>query len=235
MADPERLFRSLGPADALERAVLRSLREVTIPSGARGLVWSAVSAQGLQAASFAGGSGATSSLLRAVFKAAVSSKALLLAPVVVAALTVATLGRQAVPAPATPPAPPMASAAVRAASPALDSNGLAQTLPEPAAPVAHDRPPASPIVDGLAKESALLTRARAQLRAGKTSAAQATLARIAGEFSSGALRQERDVLAIEALAAQGNVTAAERLARAFIAAHPESPHADQLRRFLMAP
>jgi hypothetical protein len=49
------------------------------------------------------------------------------------------------------------------------------------------------------------------------------------------LSQEREVLAIEVLAAQGNTDAARRRAKAFIALHPKSPHSPQLKRFADAP
>ena len=53
-------------------------------------------------------------------------------------------------------------------------------------------------------------------------------------FPRGVLLQEREVLAIEVLAAQGDAAAAQRRARAFVKAHPESPHSAKLRRFLAA-
>jgi len=49
------------------------------------------------------------------------------------------------------------------------------------------------------------------------------------------LGQEREVLAIEVLAAQGNAAAAKRRAQAFIAAYPKSPHSATLARFVAAP
>ena len=85
--------------------------------------------------------------------------------------------------------------------------------------------------DQLSEESTLLERARAELRGGRPRAAEATLLRMQSRFPRGALTQEREVLLIQALAARGNSLAAERDARSFVAAHPESPHAVQLRRF----
>jgi hypothetical protein len=92
--------------------------------------------------------------------------------------------------------------------------------------------PASPVRDHLREESLLLARARAELRGGNARAAQAILARMQTKFPRGALSQEREVLVIESLAARGNTVAAERSARVFVAAHPESPHAVQMRRYL---
>ena len=106
----------------------------------------------------------------------------------------------------------------------------AEVAPVEAAEPATPRP--SSLGERLRQESALLTRARAELRGGNARAAQATLARMQRAFGNGALGQERSVLNIEALAAEGNATAAARGARAFIAAHPESPHVVALRRFV---
>jgi len=89
--------------------------------------------------------------------------------------------------------------------------------------------------DRLAAESALLTEARAQLRAGDPTAARAALDRLAAQFPHGVLIQEREVLAIELLSAQGDVAGARRQARAFVGAYPTSPHSAKLRAFLSAP
>jgi len=89
--------------------------------------------------------------------------------------------------------------------------------------------------DMLSAESALLTQARAQLRNGDANAAEQLLRTLHKKFPKGMLRQEREVLAIEVLAARGNAGAAQRRARAFVLAHPESPHSAQLNRFADAP
>ena len=89
--------------------------------------------------------------------------------------------------------------------------------------------------DRLSAESALLTQARAELRNGDAAAAQRSLNRLRTSFPKGVLGQEREVLAIEVLAAQGNAEAARRRAKAFILAFPKSPHSAQLSRFADAP
>ena len=86
--------------------------------------------------------------------------------------------------------------------------------------------------DRLRAESALLATARAQLRGGDPAAAQRSLERLAMRFPRGVLHQERDVLAIEVLAARGKRAAASRRAAAFIRAYPESPHRDKVQGFL---
>jgi hypothetical protein len=89
--------------------------------------------------------------------------------------------------------------------------------------------------DQLSAESALLTQARAELRKGDARGAQQILSKLQAQFPKGVLGQEREVLAIEVLAARGHAAAAKRRAQAFIAAYPESPHSAQLSRFADAP
>ena len=89
--------------------------------------------------------------------------------------------------------------------------------------------------DLLLAESKLLSSARAALLAGDLRAAQSSLSRLASKYPRGVLLQEREVLTIDVLTARGQLQAARRNARAFVAAHPESPHAVTLRRFLEAP
>jgi hypothetical protein len=89
--------------------------------------------------------------------------------------------------------------------------------------------------DQLSAESALLTQARAELRKGDARGAQQILSKLQAQFPRGVLGQEREVLAIEVLAARGHAAAAKRRAQAFIAAYPESPHSAQLTRFADAP
>ena len=86
--------------------------------------------------------------------------------------------------------------------------------------------------DLLRAESALLTEARAQLRAGNAAMAQFLLERLQTQFPKGVLNQEREVLAIEVQYARGNVEGAKRRARAFVKAYPKSPHSTKLARFL---
>jgi outer membrane protein assembly factor BamD (BamD/ComL family) len=86
--------------------------------------------------------------------------------------------------------------------------------------------------DALLRESALLTFARAALRAGELDACARRLSRLRAEFAQGVLSQEREVLEIELLHARGQTGAASTQARRFIAAHPESPHSEKLARFV---
>ena len=218
----------------LERAFLSSLHVVAVPAQAKSQVWEALSAQGLVAAVLTSGGATATSLWRGALKAGMTSKAAALAiPLVVAALTVGTLRLRATAAP-VPPAK-VTTGAVQI--PAVEPSALQPPVVEPAAalaPPSEARTGAPRLRDQLARESAALTRARAELRAGNAASAQATLSRMQKKFGSGALHQEREVLAIEALAAQGKALEAERAARAFMRAYPESPHAQPLQRFVVA-
>ncbi|HMI93076.1 MAG TPA: hypothetical protein VK509_17015 [Polyangiales bacterium] len=134
------------------------------------------------------------------------------------------------PVESAPAAAPTAVPAAPSATPAAEAN-----IPVRAseAPPRRDGRPAP--LDRLSAESALLAAARAQLLAGDARTAEATLARLRARFPHGVLIQEREVLAIELLAAQGRAAAAARRARAFARAYPQSPHSAKLNRFLDAP
>jgi len=131
-------------------------------------------------------------------------------------------------APAVPMEAPVAAPSAPVA--AVDVTDLpAEVTPDAAAksaPSAEQRRR-----DQLSAESGLLTQARAELRKGDARGAQQLLNRLQVQFPKGVLGQEREVLAIEVLAAQGNSASAKRRAQAFIAAYPESPHSAQLSRF----
>jgi len=86
-------------------------------------------------------------------------------------------------------------------------------------------------VDALKAESALLSKARAELRSGNAVGAQASLDKLQAQFPKGVLVQEREVLTIEVLHARGNVEGARRRAKAFLSAYPKSPHGQALARF----
>jgi len=89
-----------------------------------------------------------------------------------------------------------------------------------------------PRLDALRAESALLTEARAELRSGNAAGAQASLDRLQAQFPKGMLTQEREVLAIEVLSAQGNTEGAKRRPKAFVARYRRARTAAKLARFL---
>jgi hypothetical protein len=86
----------------------------------------------------------------------------------------------------------------------------------------------------LTEEIALLDRAREAVARGSASSALAALDEHDRTFPGAALGPEATVLRVEALSLRGDRPAAVRLGRAFLAAHPESPHASRLRSLLGA-
>ncbi|HEX3850830.1 MAG TPA: hypothetical protein VHW01_07670 [Polyangiaceae bacterium] len=83
-------------------------------------------------------------------------------------------------------------------------------------------------------EASLLTKVRNELRSGDPHGALATLNQLQSTLPNGGLMQEREVLSVEVLAESGNLSAAQRKASAFIAAHPKSPYSAKLQRFVQA-
>jgi len=112
------------------------------------------------------------------------------------------------------------------------------TLPSPAAQ--HHRTTAAkaaPVakttdVSSLEGEVAALDRARAALAAGDTARTTELLDGYEQAFPKGALRQEATYVRIQAYSKSGQRGAARDLAARFLAEHPESPHASQLRHLL---
>jgi hypothetical protein len=161
------------------------------------------------------------------------------------ALSGAVLGASAVwvqsrgaPVPAVPSAhvAPMPAPVLQVVPPSLESAAAQPPRFPPPATLPPSKPSnESTPTDRLSAESALLMQARAQLRSGDATAAQQTLNRLRAQIPKGMLGQEREVLAIEVLAARGDAEAARRRARAFIVAYPKSPHSPQLSRFAGAP
>jgi outer membrane protein assembly factor BamD (BamD/ComL family) len=78
----------------------------------------------------------------------------------------------------------------------------------------------------------MLGEARAALRAGAPDRALVLLEQAAARFPRGALVQEREVLAVEALAESGRRPEAARRAEAFLRAWPRSAHAARVRPYL---
>jgi len=83
----------------------------------------------------------------------------------------------------------------------------------------------------LREESRLLSEARDALRRGDASSALGLLEQIRAKFPGGILVQEREALAIEALARSGHRDQAASRARAFLDAYPNSPHAARIQAF----
>ena len=252
MADPQRFLSQISDADEFERALLGSLQRVQPPADVKNEAWARIEAQlaavalvgATHASTAAAGSSATAAASSAGSPSAATPlllKALGSKLTVGLALAGSVLGASALlwtpppgrPAPSVASVAPPARTALPEPIPAALATQEPATAPRLAAP-ASERPAkvsAEPNAsDRLNAESALLTQARAQLRRGDTTGAERSLARLRANFPKGVLGQEREVLAIELLLAQGNTEAARRRANAFIAAHPKSPHSAQLSR-----
>lgn len=248
MGDPERLLSVKSGADSLERELLGSVRHVGPPEGAKERAWRGIAGQlaaGTAVGATAGASAAaaTKAGVGSLLPSALSVKA---AAVLVGGGLVLGAGYWALSSPDDAPAPPRAAAPERAPAEVQQtpapSTAEIKALPEPPldVPTAGEptRKPSGPKptdTDLLRAESALLTEARAKLRSGDVAGATALLERLRAQFPNGVLRQEREVLAIDVLAARGNTQEAKRRAQAFVKQYPKSPHSAKLRRLLDQP
>jgi hypothetical protein len=84
----------------------------------------------------------------------------------------------------------------------------------------------------LGAESALLGAARAKLTSGNSRGALDDVARLRAQFPHGRLAQEREVVAVDALAALGDRPGARARALTFLDQFPASPYAARIRQSL---
>jgi hypothetical protein len=152
--------------------------------------------------------------------------------------TVAAIAETSRPAPlrggplSPPPLAPAPSASPSAAA-SVEPRVPDQRAGSSAAPMAAPAPSAEPAVEvsaaekesRLREESRLLGEARDALRRGDAPGALARLDELRSKFPAGMLAQEREALAIEALARSGQGGEAKSRAEAFKKAYPASPHA----------
>jgi hypothetical protein len=252
MGDPERLLSRISDSDDLERELLGSIQRLDPPAGAQAEGWARLSAQ-IAAVALVGtahGSAAAASAVGAAAPAAAKAGLLpaaiqLLSGKVAIALAISAVavGASAVWVHESHDSGVPAAPSVRPANPLSEQLSAAlPAAPDPALQLVPDSDPGkeSSVADQhrrdmLSAESALLTQARAELRSGDANGAQQVLNTLRSKFPKGMLGQEREVLAIEVLSARGNKAAAQRRARAFIAAYPRSPHSAQLSRYADAP
>jgi hypothetical protein len=248
----------------LERDLLRSLVDVSPPSHAQGAAWDGIATKLAAASVVAAGTtvaGHTAEAAHAAARGAAAANGA--APpvatgiaqafatktvvgMIVAAGAAAAAGgawvhfgstpatassRPAIHSEAPSKVAPLPS--VETVTPDVEAPASAEVVTE-SPPAIRSAPRAHPD-DGLAREGALLTDARASLRAGNPTGALAVLRKLDREFPRGGLRQEREVLAIEALSALGDTAAVKRRAEAFVKAYPGSPHGPHLRRLMNLP
>ena len=237
--DPERLLSGGSHADPLERELLGSVRHVGPPDGMKDQAWRALAGQIAVVAAVGAATGSSAAAATKVGAGSLASWAMGAKVAAVVAASSLAVGGGYLALKSQPRAPSASATAATAPKPMV-----ARAAPKASAGVELSPAPVAPIeesrnrrleprrLDLLKAESALLTDARAQLRAGNPAGAQASLERLQAQFPKGMLTQEREVLAIEVLYARGNVDGAKRRAQAFIRAYPRSPHSAKLSRFV---
>ncbi|WP_437928401.1 tetratricopeptide repeat protein [Sorangium sp. So ce291] len=248
MGDPERLLSARSGADPLARELLGSVRHVGPPEGAKERAWRGIASQ-LPAAVIGVTAGASAAAAKKAGVGSLLSSAFALkaAAVLVSGGLALGGGYWALSPSAESPAPPRAAGpeqapavapqapVASAAEPAPRPEPRPEEVPTEGEPRRRPSGPKPTETDLLRAESALLMEARAELRSGDVAAAAAILERLRVQFPKGVLRQEREVLAIDVLAARGDVQDAKRRAQAFIKQYPRSPHSAKLKRFLDQP
>jgi len=238
MNDPKRLLDGGGGASARERDVLRAGRAEGPTPREKQALWTAIAAQSAlaipaasaqNAASAGAGVGATSA-----GGASLAVKSALVA--------IALGGGVFATARAWPPASPPPPTIVETSRPPPPPSAILPPIEAPPAPRAaparaarpqltHDLPAREPAPSRLAAEGRAVVEAKRALRAGDAASALRLLEAAGRTFPDGALGQEREALAIEALDRAGQREAARARAHAFLRAYPTSPHATNVRRF----
>jgi TolA-binding protein len=244
MSEPRRLLEEGG--DDLAVSLLRSARHdapsprarketlAALGLGAGAAVTAAAATSTAASAATAAKSGATAALLKWIGVGVVGGLVTVTTVAVVqspppepAPAVLAPTGTRAIASPARSAEPrPVEVTPAPSAEPVASAAPEAQKPARP--PVSADKPEAS-AKPTLADEVASLDAARSALASGNASAALRALDDHDRRFPGGALGPEGTVLRIEALAQRGDRGSAAALARAFLAAHPRSPHAARIR------
>jgi len=99
-------------------------------------------------------------------------------------------------------------------------------------PPRHAPPSAAEARSALRAEGVLLTSARTKLATGAYRGALEDVARLGAQFPEGRLVQEREVVAIDALAGLGDRAAMRARSLAFLERYPQSPYAAHVRQLL---
>jgi len=140
------------------------------------------------------------------------------------------------PEPRAPVATPTSTPTPTPTSTSTSTSTRVVTPTASAAPVTAARPkprplpsPASPSPPPHDDELTLLRRAKQQLATQAPAAALETLDAYARAFPRGTFGEEAEALRVEALAASGASTSAQRAAALFLERHPGSPYAERVR------
>ncbi len=253
MSDPRRLLSQTGTPEAL---LLGAVHDADPPDGAKGEVWrriglaagAGVAVATAPIAAQAAASTVTKTAAQAGWLSVIKWFAVVgaLAPVAGVAVhsLVAAHTRTRESAVANP-ASPVGARSVTERDPgagvveiplesAPAASGVSPRSPAravaPHVPVATTQRSSAPY--SLDVESGLLRHARAELEGGDANGALADVSALAARFPHGALVQEREVVAIQALLAQRQRSAAASRTADFLRVYPNSPYADALRRAL---
>ena len=136
---------------------------------------------------------------------------------------------------ASKPSAPIVVAPAPIEAPAPIATSESSEPPVMAAPHAHSSSSRARVESSaearsaLQAESLLLGAARTKLGSGDYQGALDDVARLRAQFPRGKLVQEREVVAIDSLAALGNRAALQSRARAFLSRFPSSPYAEHVR------
>jgi len=129
---------------------------------------------------------------------------------------------------------PVANAPVRSAAmphaPAAQTPESAPTAAPQAEPAEKPAPVTARTADSLAEEVAILSRASAELRAGRPAAALTALDEHRRKFPRGVLTQERSSARVQALCALGRTKEAQVELARLERASPSSPHVARARK-----
>ena len=156
-----------------------------------------------------------------------------LAPPVVAPVTEASSSLGPTPphvAGAASPEPRANSGAVRRSSAPKPASGFVSAFAQAQAEAEAQASSGS----SLAEQVQSLDRARVALNSGDAGSALREISRYRKAWPHGVFLTEASVLEIEALAARGERSLAAARAASFVAAHPDSPQAERLRRLIPA-
>jgi hypothetical protein len=250
MADPTRLRSESGSWEAL---LLRSAPSFEPPSSAQEEVWrrmevvsAVVAAAGVTGIAMHAATSAGSKMVgKALWLSALKLGAVVAIGVPAVGLTArAVMHHETHATAAAATSPAVQPARARAAGgPPIDSSPsgapaaqVAVDVPKPGSgqraghTAARAESPDGP--SALRAESLLLGVARAKLAAGDARGALEDVARLGAQFPHGRLLQEREVLAIDCLAAMGNRQGMRTRAREFLERFAESPYSAHLRQLL---
>jgi outer membrane lipoprotein YfiO len=249
MRDPGRL---LSEGDTLEALLLRSLRNADPPETARDEVWRRIgAAAGVGAATFAAATPLAARLAAAAAatgtKAVAQSSGLAaLKWIAVAATLAPAVGMGAHWVAISHNTVAQATSRTSSPQPVAVLETITPSRPRATEPVAEpvmvarDQPPSAtsvvaavrpgPAASSLDAESSLLKHAREKLENADPKGALDDVTLLAARFPRGELTQEREVVAIKALLAQGQRSLAATRTGDFLRSHPNSPYADALRQ-----